>query len=165
MSDESTEQRGHPKALAGDLQQLSVLLLEAEPVFVLDVQGRILEINVAAQETFGLNRRQLVGQPFATLVPPKRHEQIEDLLSRCLAGESIRNVESARQNLTGQVNPVSLTLGSVVGIVGLLGHRHRREPGHQHDREHESRGLEQSIHAFSPPPTLEVGRETLMYVG
>jgi PAS domain S-box-containing protein len=110
MSDDTATQRDHSEAARGDLQQLSALLLEAEPAFILDLQGKISEVNAAAQETYGLNRHQLLGRPFTTLVPPKWHKQIEDLLSRCLAGDSIRNVESKRQNLAGQVNPISISL-------------------------------------------------------
>jgi PAS domain S-box-containing protein len=73
MSDDTATQRDHSEAARRDLQQLSALLLEAEPAFVLDLQGKISEVNAAAQETYGLNRHQLLGRPFTTLVPPKWH--------------------------------------------------------------------------------------------
>ena len=118
MSADSDAQRDNPGVVSGDLQQLSAVLFKAEPTFVLDLHGRITDINAAAQKTCGLDRDQLLGEPLKKFVPPKWHEQFEDLLSRCLAGESIRNVESARQNLDGQVNPVSLTLGAVKDEAG-----------------------------------------------
>jgi PAS domain S-box-containing protein len=113
MYDESTGQRGPTSAAPGDLQELSAILLEAEPAFVIDLQGRIAELNDAAEEAWGLQRRQLLGQPFHQLIPVRWHEQIADLLSRCRAGEPIRNVESERQDQDGQVKPVSLTLAAV----------------------------------------------------
>ena len=68
MSDDSTAQPSHPESLPGDLRQLSALLLEAEPAFVLDLRGQITEINTAAEEAYGLKRQQLLGKPFTTLV-------------------------------------------------------------------------------------------------
>jgi PAS domain S-box-containing protein len=118
MSADSDAQRDIPGLVSEDLQRVPALLFEAEPTFVLDLEGRITDINPAAQKTCGLDRDQLLGEPLKKFVPPKWHEQFEDLLSRCLAGESIRNVESARQNLDGQVNPVSLTLGAVKDEAG-----------------------------------------------
>ena len=112
MSD-SAARPDHSKAPPGDLQQLSALALDAESRFVLDLRGRITDVNAAAQELYGLDRHEVLGQPFKELVPSKQHEQIEDLLSRCLTGASIRNVESERQNLAGLVKPVSLTLTRV----------------------------------------------------
>ncbi len=61
MPDDSDAQRDYSESRPADLQQLSALLLEAEPAFVLDLRGRITEVNAAAQETYGMGRDELLG--------------------------------------------------------------------------------------------------------
>jgi PAS domain S-box-containing protein len=118
MSDDAATELGQLTTPTKDLQLLSALLLEAEPTFVLDLQGCVVEVNAAAQKVYGWEHQDLVGIRFNKLVPARWHEQIEDLMSRCLAGELIRNVESARQDRTGRVSPVSLTLVRVEDDAG-----------------------------------------------
>ena len=105
-------------ALPDDLQQLSALLLEAEPAFVLNAAGQITMVNRAALESYGSDGVPLQGQHIKSLIPPKWHAQIDDLFARCLAGESIRNVESMRQQSDGRNSAIAVTLARVQNPTG-----------------------------------------------
>ncbi|MEK6235972.1 MAG: PAS domain S-box protein, partial [Planctomycetales bacterium] len=68
----------------------------ADPIVIEDLDGRVLELNDAAVETYGYSRAELIGRPAKTIVPKERHEQADDYLRRCRAGEVIRAVEGVR---------------------------------------------------------------------
>ena len=102
------------------LQQLSALLLDAEPTLLLGLDWRIKDLNLVAEELCGWKREELLGRPFDILVPAQFHDQVEDLLARCAAGETIRKVESARENRARQVSPVSLTMTTVTNLEGEI---------------------------------------------
>ncbi len=118
MPDEPASQPPPAESVSADLRPLSTPLLEDEPALVLDPAGRITWANAAAQRTLGSNGRALENVPFHNFIPPKRHEQIDDLLTRCRAGEAIRNVECVRQTATGQTYPVSLTFARISDAAG-----------------------------------------------
>ena len=107
--------------MSGDsvgLTRMSTLLSDASPVFVLDQHGLITEANAAAQQRYGQDDQTLLGKPFRDLAPPQWQSQIDDLVSRCLAGEPIQNVESERRDPAGQTSPISLTLTSLTTDTG-----------------------------------------------
>ncbi len=113
MPEESAANPSRPQSTLTDFQRLSMMLLEDEPVLILDSEGYIRQINTAAERTLGKDGRSLMGLPFPQLVPVHRQEQVNDLLDRCLAGEAVRNVECVRQG-TGQLtHPVSLTFARI----------------------------------------------------
>ncbi len=70
----------------------------------------MLDLNPAAAKTYGWTREELVGRPIKTLVPPSRHQQADELLRRCRAGQEVKNVEGLRWNKEGQEIPILLTL-------------------------------------------------------
>ncbi len=118
MSDDSAAKAGDCSGVPADMQRLSAVLFETEPVLILDPAGRIRSTNAATAIACGLNGEQMVGRSLKEFIPRRWHDQIDDLIARCLSGETIRNVESARQNPDGQEYPVSLTLVSVTDDAG-----------------------------------------------
>jgi PAS domain S-box-containing protein len=94
-----------------------------DPVFFVELNGCIHDLNDEAQRVYGWTRDEIVGQPLSRIVPEKRHEQADDLWNRCLRGENSRNVESLRQNRDGREIPVRVTTtlvsdqhGKTVGV-------------------------------------------------
>ncbi|MEM6787393.1 MAG: protein kinase [Myxococcota bacterium] len=81
-----------------------------DPILIEDLDGRVLDLNREAVETYGFARDEIVGRPILTIVPEERHGQAQDLLRRCRRGESVRDVEGLRRTKGGEVVPVLLTL-------------------------------------------------------
>jgi PAS domain S-box-containing protein len=66
------------KAEADELR--AILDIAADGVVVLDSEARIVSLNRGAEELFGYNNYELVGEPFATLLAPEsRRAALEDL--------------------------------------------------------------------------------------
>ncbi len=90
----------------------------SDPILIEDLNGVVVDLNAEAQRSYGFARGDLIGRPIKQLVPPERHEQADELLRRCLAGEEVRNVEGLRWDRDGQVVPVLLTVSLLRGESG-----------------------------------------------
>jgi PAS domain S-box-containing protein len=69
-----------------------------------------MDLNEEAERFYGWPRTDLIGQPLKVLVPPERHQQVDDLCLRCRQGEEIRNVEGLHWNHRQERLHVLLTL-------------------------------------------------------
>jgi len=99
------------KKAENDLQQMSKVFMDSvDPILIEDLDGNVIDLNRAAEETYGWSRGQLLGRPIKTIVPPERHAQADELLARCKAGEEVRNIEGLRWSRDGTIIPVLLTL-------------------------------------------------------
>lgn len=99
------------KRIEQELRQLSKVFMDsADPIFITDLNGTILNLNTQAQHDYGWTREALLGQSIKTLVPPQQHSRLEGLLSQCQRGDEVRNVEETWWNQTGKPCLVLLTL-------------------------------------------------------
>jgi PAS domain S-box-containing protein len=88
----------------------TVFSAAADPILIEDLEGRVVECNDEAVRAYGWSRKELLGQPVGTIVPPERQARIDELRARCRAGADVRNVEGVRYTKTGERIPVLLTL-------------------------------------------------------
>jgi len=96
------------------LDQITDLLRQSgDPVFIVDLEGSIFDINGETVRLYGWSLDELVGEGIDLIVPDNRYEQSRDLWKRCLKGENIVNVETERRTKAGAVLPVSMTLARI----------------------------------------------------
>lgn len=94
-----------------DLRRLSTVFKDASlPIIIEDLSGIVIDLNPEAESSYGWTRKELLGKPIKSIVPPERHPQADQLLARCRRGERVRNIEGLRRRKTGEVIPVLLTL-------------------------------------------------------
>ncbi|MGH9523028.1 MAG: two-component system sensor histidine kinase NtrB [Terriglobales bacterium] len=86
-------------------------LLESSPgaVVLFDRNLRVAEWNAAAERLYGLRRGEVVGQRFST-VPPERLAELEQLMARVDAGETVLGIETRRCDRFGASIDVDLSL-------------------------------------------------------
>ena len=108
------------------LQMSKVFMESIDPIIIRDLEGRIVDVNNAAEETYGWSREQLIGKPVKIIVPPARHDRVDELSERCKRGEKIQNVEAFHRKRSGEIIPVLLSLsllrdnkGEPVGIASI----------------------------------------------
>jgi len=108
------------------LQMSKVFMESIDPIFIRDLEGYIVDLNKAAEETYGWNREQLIGKSIKTIVPPNQHRIVDELHERCKRGEKIGNVEIFHCKHSGNILPVLVSLslltdkkGEPVGIASI----------------------------------------------
>ncbi len=108
------------------LQMSKVFMESIDPIFVRDLEGNVIDLNRAAEETYGWRREELTGKPIKTIVSPIRHEFVDTWHEQCKRGEKVENVEALHRKKSGEVIPVLLSLslltnskGEPVGIASI----------------------------------------------
>ena len=81
-----------------------------DPIFIRDLEGNIVDLNKAAEQTYGWSREELIGKSIKTVVSPNRHEIADELQERCKRGEKVENVEAVHRNKSGDLMPVLVSL-------------------------------------------------------
>ncbi len=93
------------------LLQLSKVFMESiDPIFIRDLEGNIVDLNKAAEETYGWTREQLIGKSINIIVPPDRQEWAVELHERCICGQRIDNIEALHRKKSGDLMPVLVSL-------------------------------------------------------
>ncbi|MFH0822584.1 MAG: PAS domain S-box protein, partial [Pseudomonadota bacterium] len=101
------------------LRQMSKVFMESiDPIFIRDLDGTIVDLNEAAERIFGWTRDELIGKSIKTIVPPERHDRVDELQERCKRGESVRNVEALRWTRSGEIVPVLVSLSLLTDDTG-----------------------------------------------
>ncbi len=107
------------KRAEGKLLQMSKVFMESiDPIFIRDLEGRIVDLNKAAQETYGWRREELIGKSFKTLVPPDKHERVDATHERCKQGEKVANVEALQLTRSGEIVPALVSLSVLTNEKG-----------------------------------------------
>jgi PAS domain S-box-containing protein len=77
------------------------------------LDGIITSWNPAAEKLFGYTAEEAIGQPILLIIPPERHDEEADILSRLRRGEAIEHFETVRVAKGGALVEVSLTVSPV----------------------------------------------------
>jgi PAS domain S-box-containing protein len=108
------------------LQMSKVFMESIDPIFIRDLEGNIVDLNRAAEVTYGWSRDELTGRAVKTIVSPQRHHVVDELHERCKRGEKVENVEALHQKKSGETIPVLVSLslltnehGKPVGIASI----------------------------------------------
>jgi PAS domain S-box-containing protein len=110
------EARRAAKALReGEARKTAILETALDCIITMDDQGRVVEFNPAAEQTFGYRRAEVLGRPLAELiVPPQLREQHQRGLAHYFAtGEGPvlnRRIEIPAMRADGTVFPVELAI-------------------------------------------------------
>lgn len=88
-----------------------------------DLDGIVTSWNRGAEQIFGFNEAEIVGQPVLKLIPEDRHYEEPIILGRLRNGEKIDHYETIRRRKDGTLINVSLTIspihdreGKVIGV-------------------------------------------------
>jgi methyl-accepting chemotaxis protein len=123
----------------------------ADAIIIEDLDGVIVAVNQATEREYGWSRKEMIGRPIKILVPEDRHQEADELLRRCQAGEEVRDVEGVRVTRGSREFPVLLTLslltdehGDPTGVVSFA-----KEITALKRAEEESRARMEDLHSVS----------------
>ncbi len=84
------------------------------------IDGIVVCWNDGAQRLYGYTADEMIGREISVLIPADRSEELADLLSRVLAGETVRNFRTERVRKDGTVVAVSITVSPVIDSDGTV---------------------------------------------
>src|SRR5213593_3592292 len=98
-----------------------------DPVFVSDLEGRILQANEAVSELLGFRPDELLEQSLSRFISPEETREFMDALDEVVERGVTRNARLNCGSASGEVIPTSLTAsalrgpaGKVIGAIGIL---------------------------------------------
>jgi two-component system CheB/CheR fusion protein len=99
------------KAAEKSLLRMSKVYLDGpEPMMMLDLAGRIIDLNDEAERVCGWSRQEMIKQPFQMIVPKSLKQTADGALGRCLAGAIVRAIDCPFVTKAGREVPGMLTL-------------------------------------------------------
>ncbi|MDE2016608.1 MAG: PAS domain-containing sensor histidine kinase [Hyphomicrobiales bacterium] len=101
-------------ALAGRGAEAAAFDLVAEGLALLDVEGRVLSLNAAAEATLGYGQNEIAGEPFHALLRGDAHAPFRARLEAARAGgKSAEPFEASLRAAGGRVATARLRVGSL----------------------------------------------------
>src|SRR2546427_7270535 len=98
-----------------------------DPVFVSDLEGRILQANEAVSELLGFRPDELLEQSLSRFISPEETREFMDALDEVVERGVTRNARLNSRSASGEVIPTSLNAsalrgpdGKVIGAIGIL---------------------------------------------
>ena len=139
-----------------------------DPVFVSDLEGKILEANDAVSELLGFRRDEVVEQSLSRFISEEETREFTAALREVVERGVTRNARLNPRAATGEVIPTSLNAsalrdadGHVIGAIGVL--RDMREyEAVVHDLEQSKTELQEKILDLEKFEEVVVGRELKM---
>lgn len=103
------------------LVQLSKAFMDvADPIVISDLEGTVIELNRAAEYTYGLGRTELIGKSMTAIVPPGLRAFAQEFHERCMGGEKLESVETIHATKSGAIIPVLVSLSPITTEKGKL---------------------------------------------
>jgi PAS domain S-box-containing protein len=112
---------------AGSLAADIIIANAPDPVFVSDLQGKILQANEAVSELLGFRTDEVVEQSLSRFISPEETRQFTAALREVVERGVTRNARLNPRSASGEVIPTSLNAaalrdndGKVIGAIGIL---------------------------------------------
>src|SRR5205814_604896 len=174
----ATENGAARGAMAADI----IIKNAPDPVFVSDLEGKILEANDAVSELLGFRRDEVVEQSLSRFISEEETREFTAALREVVERGVTRNAVLNPRAATGEVIPTSLNAsalrdadGNVIGAIGVLRDMRAYEDV-VHDLEESRRELRDAdqakdrflavvSHELRTPPTAMLGWVRLLTTG
>ena len=101
-------------------QYAAIVESSDDAIIAKNLDGVISAWNAAAERMFGYREHEVIGQPIATIIPPDRREEEQDILRRLRAGERVQHFETVRVRKAGERSDVSLTISPLRDAAGTI---------------------------------------------
>jgi PAS domain S-box-containing protein len=112
-----TKQR---QALAIAQRMAAIVEGSDDAVISSTLEGIITSWNPAAERLFGYSSEEIIGTPGAAVSPKDRPEEINEILTKIIAGQHIEHLETKRVRKDATVIPVTLTVSPIRDADGAI---------------------------------------------
>ena len=98
----------------------SIVETTGDAVIGKSLDEKIVSWNKGAEQIYGYTAWEIMGRPVSLLVPEDRQEELENIMARLRAGETVEHFETARLRRDGQVIHVALTISPIRNTAGEI---------------------------------------------
>src|SRR4051812_45461075 len=130
----------------------SLIKFAPDPVFVSDLEGKILQANDAVSELLGFRADEVIEQSLSRFISPEETREFTAALREVVENGSTRNARLNPRSASGEIIPTTLNAsalrapdGRVIGAIGIL--RDMRELD-------KARAYAESLIKFAPDPVF-----------
>jgi PAS domain S-box-containing protein len=116
----------HKRARAAQAYLAAIVESSEDAILSKDLDGIIRSCNAKAEQLFGYERRELVGQSIRMLIPPDRQSEEDEILARIRRGERVEHFETIRLASGGRALDISLSVspirdgaGRIIGVAKI----------------------------------------------
>jgi PAS domain S-box-containing protein len=115
-------QRAGQDPLQAETQARLAAIVESaqDAVISKTLDGTIRSWNAEAERLFGYTAEEAVGRPITLIIPPERHEEEHEIVSRLGRGERIEHFETVRMAKDGRRIEISLTVSPIRNAAGVV---------------------------------------------
>jgi PAS domain S-box-containing protein len=152
----------------GALDANIIIANAPDPVFVSDLEGKILEANDAVSRLLGLRRDEVVEQSLSRFISPQETREFLAALREVVERGVTRNARLNPRSASGEVIPTTLNAsalrdpeGKVIGAIGIL-HDMRAYERVVRDLQQSKVELQEKILDLEKFEDVVVGREIKM---
>src|SRR2546429_115334 len=111
----------------GSLDADIIIANAPDPVFVSDLEGKILQANDAVSQLLGFRQDEVLEQSLSRFISPEETREFTAALREVVARGVMRNARLNPRSASGQVIPTTLNAsalrnpdGKVIGAIGIL---------------------------------------------
>src|SRR5437588_19677 len=123
----STRENTHGAKSHGSLDADIIIKNAPDPVFVSDLEGKILSANDAVYELLGFRTDEVLEQSLSRFISPEETREFTAALREVIERGVIRNTRLNPRSASGEIIPTSLNAsalrdadGKVIGAIGIL---------------------------------------------
>ena len=152
----------------GALDANIIIANAPDPVFVSDLEGKILEANDAVSQLLGFRRDEVVEQSLSRFISPQETRDFMAALREVVERGVTRNARLNPRSASGEVIPTTLNAsalrdpeGKVIGAIGIL-HDMRAYERVVRDLQQSQAELQEKILDLEKFEEVVVGREIKM---
>ena len=91
-----------------------------DAIISLSLDGVVTSWNIGATKLFGYGADEMIGQHITRIIPPERHPEEEEILSRISKSEIVSHFETKRVRQDGSVLDISLTVSPIKNDAGAV---------------------------------------------
>src|SRR5579872_837952 len=95
---------------AAIIQLASIVQSSGEAIIGKTLQGVVTSWNYSAEKLYGYTAGEIIGKSISLIYPPDRVEELQQILARITAGETIRRHETTHMRKDGTLIEVSVTI-------------------------------------------------------
>jgi len=121
------EGEGKRMKTRGSLEADIIIANAPDPVFVSDLEGKILQANDAVSQLLGFRQDEVLEQSLSRFISPKETREFTAALREVVERGVMRNVVLNPRSASGEVIPTSLNAsalrdpdGRAIGVIGIL---------------------------------------------